>query len=87
VALGYDQEVNPQLMISPVVKPNTVRMLVALLAQVHITCIDQIDMSNAFCCADIEGEVHIHVPKEMDIPEGKCFKWIVHLTKVVEQDH
>jgi hypothetical protein len=33
----------------------------------------QIDISIAFCCADIEGKVHIYAPKGIDIPKGKCF--------------
>jgi len=78
VALGYDQEIDPQLNFAPVVKPNTVRMLMAL-AQVRKMSIHQIDISNAFCCADIEGEVHISAPKGMDIPEGKCFKLLKSL--------
>jgi hypothetical protein len=73
VALGYDQVVDAALTFSPVVKPNTVRLLLAL-AQVNKMQIHQIDISNAFCCADVEGEVHIHAPDGMEIPEGKCFK-------------
>jgi hypothetical protein len=73
VATGYNQEINPQLNFAPVVKPNTVRMLMAL-AQVCKISIHQIDISNPFYCAYIEGEVHIHVPKGMNIPEAKCFK-------------
>jgi hypothetical protein len=73
VAIGFDQEINLQLNFASVVKPNTVRMLMAL-AQVRKMSIHQIDISNAFCCADIKGEVHIHASKGMNIPEGKCFK-------------
>ena len=78
VAMGYDQEINAQLNFAPVVKPNTVRLLMAL-AQIKKMAIHQIDISNAFCCADIEGEVHISAPKGMEIPEGKCFKLLKSL--------
>jgi hypothetical protein len=78
VAMGYDQEINAQLNFAPVVKPNTVRLLMAL-AQIKKMSIHQIDISNAFCCADIEGEVHISAPKGMEIPEGKCFKLLKSL--------
>jgi hypothetical protein len=53
-------------------------MLMAL-AEVRKTSIHQIDISNAFCCADIKGDVHIHAPKGMDIPEGKHFKLLKSL--------
>ena len=73
VAMGYNQEDDPAKNFAPVVKPNTVRLLMAL-AQTQKMVIHQIDISNAFCCADIEGEVHISAPDGMTIPEGKCFR-------------
>jgi hypothetical protein len=73
VALGYDEEVNPSLIFAPVVKPNTVRLLMAL-AQTTKMKIHQIDIANAFCCADIEGDVYMSAPDGMEIPEGMCFK-------------
>jgi hypothetical protein len=76
--MGYDQEIKPQLNFAPVVKPNTVRLLMAF-AQVQKMSIHQIDISNAFCCADIEGDVHIHAPKGVEIPDGKCFKLLKSL--------
>ena len=73
--MAYYQEINAQLNFAPVVKPNTVRLLMAL-AQIKKIAIHQIDISNAFCCADIEGEVHISAPKGMEIPEGKCLNFV-----------
>jgi hypothetical protein len=78
VAMRYDQEVAPQLNCALVVKPNTVKMLMAL-AQVRKMSIHQIDISNAFWYADIEGDEHIHAPKGIDIPEGKYFKLLKSL--------
>jgi hypothetical protein len=49
------------------------------LAQVRKMYIHQIDISNTFCCADIKGDVHIHAPKGMEIPDGKCFKLLKSL--------
>ena len=73
VALGYDEQVNPSSIFAPVVKPNTVRLLMAL-AQTEKMQIHQIDIQNAFCCANIEGDVYMEAPVGMDIPEGHCFK-------------
>ena len=73
VALGYDEEVNPSLIFAPVVKPNTVRLLMAI-AQTEKMQIHQVDIVNAFCCADIEGEVFMHPPPGLDFEPGKCFK-------------
>ena len=73
VALGYDQDVDPLLNFAPVVKPNTVRLLMAL-AQTNNMRIHQIDIANAFCCADIEGDVFISAPDGLEVPEGMCFK-------------
>jgi hypothetical protein len=73
VALGYDEEVNPDLIFAPVVKPNTVRLLMAL-AQTEKMKIHQIDIQNAFCCSEIEGDVYMSAPDGMDLPEGMCFK-------------
>ena len=55
VALGYDVQVHPSAIFAPVVKPNTIRLLMAL-AQVNKMLIHQIDIQNAFCCADVEGD-------------------------------
>jgi hypothetical protein len=73
VALGYDEDVNPSLIFAPVVKPNTVRLLMAL-AQTTKMQIHQIDIVNAFCCADIEGDVYMAAPEGMDVEDGYCFK-------------
>jgi hypothetical protein len=73
VALGYDEEVNPDLIFAPVVKPNTVRLLMAL-AQTEKMKIHQIDIQNAFCCSEIEGDVYMSAPDGMELPEGQCFK-------------
>jgi hypothetical protein len=73
VALGYDEEVHPDLIFAPVVKPNTVRLLMAL-AQTEKMKIHQIDIQNAFCCSDIEGDVYMSAPEGMHLPEGHCFK-------------
>jgi hypothetical protein len=53
--------------------------------------IHKIDTLNEFCSTDIEGKVHIYVPKGMVIPKVKMFKLLIfvriaHLTEVVKQD-
>jgi hypothetical protein len=73
VALGFDEEVNPDQIFAPVVKPNTVRLLMAL-AQTEKMKIHQIDIQNAFCCSEIEGDVYMDPPEGMELPEGMCFK-------------
>ena len=78
VAMGYDQEINAQINFAPVVKPNTVRLLMALV-QIKKMAIHQIDISNVFCCADIEGDVYISASKGMEVPDGKCFKLLKSL--------
>jgi hypothetical protein len=61
VAHGHDQEVNPQFNFSPVVKPNTMRMLMVL-AQVCKYCftklisVVQISRRSTHTCT--EGNVH-----------------------------
>jgi predicted sulfurtransferase len=55
VALGYDQEINPQLIFAPVVKPDTVKIMMAL-ADVCRMFIYYTDISNDFCYVDTRAE-------------------------------
>ena len=60
VALGYGQVSGVDVFntFAPVVKSITVRLLLAL-AFIFNMHIHQLDVSNAFCYADIEGDVYM----------------------------
>jgi hypothetical protein len=73
VAMGYGQEDSLELNFAPVVKPTTVRLCFALALQYDLH-VHQVDISNAFCYAKMEGPpVYMHAPEGMDLPSGKCF--------------
>jgi hypothetical protein len=75
VALGYGQVagVNVWNTFAPVVKGITVRLLLAL-AFIFNMSIHQLDVSNAFLYADIEGDVYMTPPPDFDLPPGYCMK-------------
>lgn len=58
---------------APVVKGVTVRLLIAI-AFVMNMVIHQLDVSNAFLYADIEGDVYMKATPDFQLPEGYCFK-------------
>jgi hypothetical protein len=55
------------------VKGITVRLLLAL-AFIFNMSIHQLDVSNAFLYADIEGDVYMTPPPDFDLPPGYCMK-------------
>ena len=75
VALGYGQVagVNVWNTFAPVVKGVTVRLLLAL-AFIFNMSVHQLDVSNAFLYADIEGDVYMHPTPDFDLPPGYCMK-------------
>ena len=58
---------------APVVKSITVRLLLVL-AFVFDMRVHQLDVSNAFCYADIEGDVYMEASPDFDLPPDHCFK-------------
>ena len=58
---------------APVVKSITVRLLFAL-AFIFNMHVHQLDVSNAYCCAHIEGNVYMKPTPDSVLPSGHCFK-------------
>ena len=52
---------------APVIKSITVRLLLVL-AFVFDMRVHQLDVSNAFCYADIEGDVYMGASPDFDLP-------------------
>ena len=75
VALGYGQVAGVDVWntFAPVVKGITVRLLLAL-AFIFNMSVHQLDVSNAFLYADIEGDVYMHPTPDFDLPPGYCMK-------------
>ncbi len=75
VALGYGQRtgIDVENTFAPVVKSITVRLIIAL-AFMFSMHIHQLDVSNAFCYAKIEGDVYMDPPPDFQLPPGHCFK-------------
>jgi hypothetical protein len=75
VILGCQQQkgVEVEQTFAPVVKGVTIRLIMAL-AFILNMAIHQIDISSAFCYADIEEDVYMKPPAEMNIVAGWCFK-------------
>ena len=72
--IGSAQSDELRLNFAPVVKPTSVRLFfaIALYFNMHI---HQIDISNAFCYAEIKGEnVYMSAPDGIDIPDGYVFQ-------------
>ena len=96
LVLGNHEEKKSQQTYAPVVKSITIR-IVMVLALILGLFIQQLDITNAFCYAKIEGDVYIRAPKELKCPEGKCYKlhralyglrtsqraWYNHLNKFI----
>jgi hypothetical protein len=75
VILGCQQQkgVVVEQTLAPVVKGITIRLIMAL-AFIMDLMIHQLDISSAFCYADIEEDVYTKPPTEMNILQGWCFK-------------
>ena len=75
VALGYGQRSGIDVFntFAPVVKGITVRLLLAL-ARIFNMHVHQLDVSNAFCYATIEGDVYMLPTPDLELPSGHCFK-------------
>jgi hypothetical protein len=73
--LGCQQEkgTDVEQTFEPVVKGVTIRLIMAL-AFIMNLMIHQIDISSAFCYADIEEDVYMKPPSEIKVEEGWCFK-------------
>jgi hypothetical protein len=102
IALGFGQVQGVDVFntFAPVVKSITVRLLLAI-AFLYNMAVHQLDVSNAFCYADIEGDVYMEATSDYDLPEGWCFKlhkalyglrtsprsWWKHLDKYIKSLH
>jgi hypothetical protein len=102
VALGYGQVPGVDVFntFAPVVKGITVRLLLAL-ALIFSMHVHQLDVTNAFCYANIEGDVYMQPPEDFNLPRGHCFKlrkslyglrssprsWWKHLNKFIKSLH
>ena len=75
MALGYGQIPGVDVFntFAPMVKGITVRLLLAL-AFIFYMHIHQLDVTNAFCYAKIEGDVYMEAPPDFNLPAGHCFK-------------
>ena len=99
VALRYGQVPGVDVFnaFAPVVKSITVRLLLVL-AFVFDMRVHQLDVSNAFCYADIEGDVYMEASPDFDLQPDHCFKlakslyglrssprsWWKHLNKYIK---
>ena len=102
VALGYGQVPGVDVFntFAPVVKGITVRLLLALSLVFHMH-VHQLDVSSAFCYAEIEGDVYMQATPDYNLPEGCCFRlkkslyglrssprsWWKHLDKFIKSLH
>ena len=102
VALGFGQVSGVDVFntFAPVVKSITVRLLIAL-AFIFNMHIHQLDVSNAFCYADIEGDVYMQSTPNFELPLGHCFillkslyglrssprSWLKNLDKYIKSLH
>jgi hypothetical protein len=75
VILGYGQVQGIDVFntFAPVVKSITVRLILAL-AFIFDMHVHQLDVSNAFCYAKIDGDVYIEPTPDFQLPPGHCFK-------------
>jgi hypothetical protein len=80
VVLGCQKQkgVDVEQTFAPVVKGVTVRLIMAL-AFIMNMVIHQIDISSAFCYADLEEDVYMKPPPDVQVPDGWCFKLLKSL--------
>jgi hypothetical protein len=102
IALGFGQVkgVDVHNTFAPVVKGITVRLLLALAFMLSMF-VHQLDVTNAFCYADMDGDVYMEPTPDYDLPIGYCFKllkalyglrssprlWWKHLDKYIKSLH
>jgi len=101
VVLGYGQKGDgSENYFAPVVKSITVRLLLAI-AFMFSMFVHQLDVSNAFCYADIEGDVYVMPTPDYKLPPNYCFRlkkslyglrssprsWWKHLDKFIKSLH
>jgi hypothetical protein len=102
IALGFGQVkgVDVHNTFAPVVKGITVRLLLAL-AFMFSMFVHQLDVTNAFCYADMDGDVYMEPTPDYTLPFGYCFKllkalyglrssprlWWKHLDKYIKSLH
>jgi hypothetical protein len=102
IALGFGQvkRVDVHNTFAPVVKGITVRLLLAS-AFIFSMFVHQLDVTNAFCYADMDGDVYMEPTPDYDLPTGYCFKllkalyglrssprlWWKHLDKYIKSLH
>jgi hypothetical protein len=96
LVMGNYEEKKPQQTFAPVVKSITIRIMMVL-ALILGLFIQQLDITNAFCYAKIDGDIYIRPPKELNCGRGKCYKlhkalyglrtspraWYNHLNKFI----
>jgi hypothetical protein len=80
VIMGCGEEPGPDIpnTFAPVVKSVTVRLLLAI-AFLFCMFVHQLDVTNAFCYADVEGDVYMSPTPDFDLPDGYCFKLLKSL--------
>jgi hypothetical protein len=80
VVLGCEQRQNMKKVntFAPVVKGVTIKLLLAI-AQAHNMHVHELDVTNAFSYADIEGDVYMKAPPDINLPLGHCFKLLKSL--------
>ena len=102
VALGFGQVPGVDVFntFAPAVKSISVRLLLAL-AFIYNMHVHQLDVSNAICYADIDGDVYMEPAPDFALPPGHCFKllkslcglrslprsWWKHLDKFIRSLH
>ncbi|KAE8665322.1 Detected protein of unknown function [Hibiscus syriacus] len=79
-AKGYDQKegINYNEVFSPVVKHSSIRILLALVAQLNLE-LAQLDVKTAFLHGDLEEEIYMTQPE--GYKDGGCEKWVCKLNK------
>ena len=80
VALGFGQVPGVDVFntFAPVVKSISVRLLIAL-TFIYNMHVHQLDVSNAFCYADIDGDVYMEPTPDFALPPSHCFQLLKSL--------
>ena len=100
VVQGCKQEKEPQehqSIFAPVVKGVTIRLIIVLACMLRLY-IYQMDVSSAFCYADIAGDVYVGTTDDEEVESGWCYKlqkslyglrssprsWNIHIDKFIK---
>ena len=77
VALGNLQEKTEEepSTFAPVVKGITIRLVIAIAFMFHMH-VHQLDVSSAFCYANLDEDVYMYPPPDEELSNGWCFKLI-----------